>query len=221
MNNKNKRNRNKKNKAAKKAEDSDGDWEELLKAPLPNDESTADMTHASAAEETKTADKDKKQMANDEDWEDDDDETRATNDSTKANARQSRADDDDGGEDGAGKKKRKKRANKRTVAKLKELRRNFMDRCVSPNYSRVSRLQLNGEICLTNLKQYFCSLPDAPYMNTRSKTGAAGAEATQQPQPDMGLNAMDLGWFMPEVLPGMTMPMAPINPQPQPPQMVP
>lgn len=50
-NNKNKRNRNKKNKAAAKKEDSDGDWEELLMKPLPNDESTADMTHDSSVAE--------------------------------------------------------------------------------------------------------------------------------------------------------------------------
>ena len=160
MNNKNKRNRNKKNKANKKAEDSDGDWEELLTAPLPNHEASADTAKGAKGVEE----------SNENDWEDeDDDQTRATNDSTKANARQG---DEDDGEDGAGKKKRKKRANKRTVAKLKEARRTFMERCVSPNYSRVSRLQLNGEINLTNLKHYFCSLPDsdAPYMNTRSKT---------------------------------------------------
>lgn len=152
-NNKNKRNRNKKNKAAAKKEDSDGDWEELLMKPLPNDESTADMTHDSSVAEESKAGKVKNQAGdNDDEWEDADDDTRATNDSTKATAQQSLGDDDEAADDGIGKKKRKKRANKRAVAKLKELRRNFMERCVSPNYSRVSRLQLNGEINLTNLK---------------------------------------------------------------------
>ena len=57
-------------------------------------------------------------------------------------------------EEGArqGKKKRKKRANKRDVAKLKEMRKDFMDRCVSPEYDRISRVQLNAEVNLTNLK---------------------------------------------------------------------
>lgn len=43
---------------------------------------------------------------------------------------------EDGEEDAdrQGKKKRKKRANKRTVAKMKEMRKDFMDRCVSPEY---------------------------------------------------------------------------------------
>ena len=100
-------------------------------------------------------------VSNDDDWEDNDDTTVATTDSTKAKAghrnqasASKKDEDDDGDEEGdrTGKKKRKKRANKRTVAKLKEMRKDFIDRCVSPNYHRVSRLQLNGEVFLTNLK---------------------------------------------------------------------
>ena len=33
-----------------------------------------------------------------------------------------------------GKKKKRKRTNKKNLAKLKELRREFMERCVSPSY---------------------------------------------------------------------------------------
>jgi len=170
QNNKKRNNRNKKPQAAKKVDEDDGDWEELLNAPLPNDESTADMTHCSEVAKPKEESKNGKASV-DEEWEDADDDTQATNDSNTARAGQ--RDAGEAVEDGVqGKKKRKKRANKRTVAKLKEMRRDFMDRCVSPNYVRVSRLQLNGEIALRNLKGLGVNGPEpnsAPYMNTRSK----------------------------------------------------
>ena len=170
MNNKNKRNRNKKNKGAQEDKPDD--------STLPNDESTADMTHNSdAAKNTNTQD----------------DDTEATADSTKARAG-TRDPDAVVGDEGQGKKKRKKRANKRTVAMLKQIRKDFMDRCVSPNYQRANRLQLNGEISLRNLKGLSNDELDAPYLNTRSKKKihkkpqAAEATTPQDAQPD-------LGWF--------------------------
>jgi len=69
-----------------------------------------------------------------------------------------------------------------------------MDRCVSPNYQRANRLQLNGEISLRNLKGLSNDELDAPYLNTRSKKKihkkpqAAEATTPQDAQPD-------LGWF--------------------------
>ena len=58
--------------------------------------------------------------------------------------------DEDG--DRQGKKKRKKRANKRQVAKLKEMRKDFLERCVSPEYDRINRVQLNADLKLRNFK---------------------------------------------------------------------
>ena len=173
MNNKGKRNNKKKNKPAaqsKKPEDSDGDWEELLKAPLPKEE------------ESKGKKNDTK--VNEDEWEDDED-TTATKDtvgSSKATTGHDEIDDDGAA---GGKKKRKKRANKRTVAKLKELRKDFIDRCVSPHYFITNRLQLNGEITIRDLKNIDMSRePDAPYRNTRNRKGAKKA----QPPPPMPSN---------------------------------
>ena len=114
-------------------------------------------------------------------------ETEATADSTKARAG-TRDPDSAVGDEGQGKKKRKKRANKRTVAMLKQMRKDFMDRCVSPNYQRANRLQLNGEITLRNLKGLAGEELDAPYLNTRSKK-----KTHKKPQPSEA--QPELGWF--------------------------
>lgn len=78
------------------------------------------------------------------------------------------AEGEEDGERGQGKKKRKKRANKRNVAKLKEIRKDFMDRCVSPEYDRINRKQLSADVNLVNLKN-FAEQDDAVYKNTRSR----------------------------------------------------
>ena len=59
------------------------------------------------------------------------------------------------------------------------MRKEFMDRCVSPSYHNSSRHQLNGEINLINLKHIGGGSPgkDGVYMNTRSKKKAAKAAA--------------------------------------------
>ena len=73
----------------------------------------------------------------------DDDTTQETNDathkSTNHTSTKAVAGNEEDGE-GKGKKKRKKRANKRTVAALKEMRKDFMDRCVSPEFNRINRV---------------------------------------------------------------------------------
>ena len=56
-------------------------------------------------------------------------------------------------EGGDRKKKRKKRANKRQVAQLKEVRKDFMERCVSPGYNRISRVQMNADLKFQNFKK--------------------------------------------------------------------
>ena len=72
QNNKKRNNRNKKPKAAKKVDEDD--WEEMLTAPLPNDESTADMTHSSEAAKSSEESKNGKPSGEDE-YEDADDDT--------------------------------------------------------------------------------------------------------------------------------------------------
>jgi len=63
-----------------------------------------------------------------------------------------------------------------------------MDRCVSPNYQRANRLQLNGEITLRNLKGLAGEELDAPYLNTRSKKKTHKKPQPAEAQPE-------LGWF--------------------------
>ena len=69
-------------------------------------------------------------------------------------ATQADKDEDDGDEEEdktTGKKKRKKRPNKRALAKLKEVRKDFMDRCVSPSYRRIGNYRHNAELSLKNV----------------------------------------------------------------------
>ena len=155
----NKKNKNKnKNKGgqadkAKKGPASNGSWEEMLNQPLPDEESTAagDMTL-----DTTMDVEEKKEETLD---------ASKAEESTVASA--ATAETTEGGEEPKNKKKRKKRANKNTVAKLKEVRREFMDRCVSPGYQKINRVHLNGEVTLTNLKGQ--DEADGVYNNTRSK----------------------------------------------------
>ena len=72
-----------------------------------------------------------------------------------------------GEETKGGKKKRKKRASKATVANRKAIQKNFMERCVSPSYNYSKKIQHNGQITLTNLREK--AEIDAVYKNTRSK----------------------------------------------------
>ena len=79
--------------------------------------------------------------------------------------------DVDGEEDTTGgKKKKRKRTNKKNLAKLKELRREFMERCVSPSYHAYNSFSLNGEVSLTNLRDtILAEEEDHVYKNTRSR----------------------------------------------------
>jgi len=197
MNKQGKRNnRGKKGKQAQgpKKEDSDGSWEEMLNAPLPSHDTLIGGGPKKVSMSTKT--KATGLKAAEDEWEDDDETTMTTTDSTKAVMGKNRTDgqhSDEAEEEGdrTGKKKRKKRANKRTVAKLKEMRKIFIERCVSPSYHTTKQRQLNGEINLVNLKTAFDadSERDAVYKNTRAKKGKgkkgpqASHPAGTMPQP--------------------------------------
>ena len=72
------------------------------------------------------------------------------------------------------------------MAKLKEMRKDFMERCVSPIYHSVNCLQLNGEVKLFNLKNFnFEAEEDAIYKNTRSKKGKGKKGKAGPPPPTM------------------------------------
>lgn len=51
---------------------------------------------------------------------------------------------DCGEDDETQQKKKKKRANQRNLAKIKEARKAFMERCVSPTYDQTNDKQYNG-----------------------------------------------------------------------------
>ena len=189
-------NRTKKGAATKGAKkddaQSDHSWEDMLKAPLPKTAQDA----MGKGQENDAKNVNQKTIANGDDWTDDGEATQATTtDSTKAvmgNQRNDagKSDEAEDDVDRAGKKKRKKRANKRTVAKLKEIRKEFIERCVSPSYHQTNRLQLNGEITIVNHKKLTEQGEDAVYMNTRSRKGAkkkgpAPVKGLAQPNPLM------------------------------------
>ena len=122
---------------------------------------------------------------------DDDDTTQATNDTTHTSTNAAAGNEKEGEEgERPEKKKRKKRASKKTVAKLKEVRKDFMNRCVSPEYKRINRIHLNAEVSLINLKGLDLDNDDAVYRNTRSKgrggkngdTNKDGQQTKDQPE---------------------------------------
>ena len=177
MNKQGKRNKNK-NKAkqgGKKDDASSGSWEEMLNKPLPE----AVAAVASGEKE--------------DDWEEDNDATAATANTCTPNPEGDETAEGGEGEDQANpaKKKRKKRINKNAIAKLKEARKSFIDRCVSPSFRRTSKLQLNGEISLVNHKK-MKDEPDAVYKNTRSGANKANKgspgikDAPVKPSADAG-----------------------------------
>lgn len=85
---------------------------------------------------------------------------------------------------------------------MKEMRKEFMDRCVSPTYHNINRLQLNGEVVITNMKKVIAAQEeeDAVYKNTRSKKGKKkGVKGMPMPPP----GAYPQGPWGPGPMPGM------------------
>mmetsp|Transcript_30349 Transcript_30349/g.40340 ORF Transcript_30349/g.40340 Transcript_30349/m.40340 type:complete len:190 (+) Transcript_30349:106-675(+) len=165
----------------------------MLNKPLPAEESTAATESKSAATPA------------DDDSDLDNDGTAATADTLPA-----AGGDGDGDEETAGgKKKKRKRANKRTVAKLKELRKEFIERCVSPSFHSSNRIHFNGNIQLTNLRDIILAEDeDAVFKNTRSRAAKKNKgppillpKKKEQQTPKVSLPGVNMDAVHPGMLP--------------------